>query len=53
MGIKGIFVIMGNITLRTLDYGKYGVFFVMGNAGCISSTVSPVTTKGKVEGFSR
>ena len=26
--------------LRTLNYGKYGIFLVMGNAGLISSTVS-------------
>ena len=23
----------------TLDYGKYGTFLIMGNAGCILSTV--------------
>ena len=29
------------MTLRTLNYGKYGVFLMMGNAGFISSTVNP------------
>ena len=28
------------ITLRTLNYGNYGVFPIMGNAGFISSTVT-------------
>ena len=27
----------------TLDYGNYGIFFVMGNAGYISSTVTTLT----------
>ena len=27
------------ITLRTLEYGNYGIFLVMGNAGSVSSTV--------------
>ena len=26
--------------LGTLNYGNYGTFFIMGNAGCISSTVA-------------
>ena len=30
---------MGNVTLRTLNYGNYGLFLIMGNAGFISSTV--------------
>ena len=29
------------MTLRTLDYGNYGIFLIMGNAGFISSTVGP------------
>ena len=28
------------ITLRTLNYGNYGIFLTMGDAGFISSTVS-------------
>ena len=28
-----------SITLRTLSYGKYGIFLIMGNAGIILSTV--------------
>ena len=27
------------MTLRTLNYGNHGIFFIMGNAGFISSTV--------------
>ena len=27
------------ITFRTLNYGNYGVFLIMGDAGFISSTV--------------
>ena len=34
------------ITLRTLNYGNYGICLTMGNAGCISSTVV-----GFFEGF--
>ena len=30
------------MTLRTLDYGNYGLFLIMGNAGFISSAVVPV-----------
>ena len=26
------------MTLRTLNYGNYGIFLIMGNAGFISST---------------
>ena len=29
----------------TLDYGKYGIFLIMGNAGSISSTVSSLRTR--------
>ena len=29
------------MTLRLLNYGNYGIFLAMGNAGVISSTVSP------------
>ena len=28
------------ITLRTLNYGNYGIILIMGNAGFISSTVA-------------
>ena len=28
--------------LMTLNYGKYGIFLSMGNAGFISSTVLPI-----------
>ena len=28
------------MTLRTLDYGNYGIFLIMGNAGFCPSTVS-------------
>ena len=28
------------MTLRTLNYGNYGIFLILGNAGFISSTVS-------------
>ena len=27
------------MTLRTLNYGNYGIFFIMGNAGFCPSTV--------------
>ena len=27
------------MTLRTLNYGNYGIFLIMGNAGCCPSTV--------------
>ena len=27
------------MTLRTLNYGNYGIFLIVGNAGFISSTV--------------
>ena len=27
------------MTLRTLNYGNYGIFLIMGHAGFISSTV--------------
>ena len=30
---------MGNVTLRTLNYGNYGIFLIMGNAGFRSSAV--------------
>ena len=36
------------MTLRTLNYGKYGIFLIMGNAGFISSTaVIPVFGLGE------
>ena len=41
LGIQGLgFRVMGNVTLRTLNYGNYGLFSIMGfAAGFISSTV--------------
>ena len=30
------------MTLRTLNYGNYGIFLIMGNAGFCPSTVVPV-----------
>ena len=30
------------MTLRTLNYGNYGIFLIMGNAGFCPSAVSPV-----------
>ena len=38
VSILGI-VIPHNSTLRTLNYGNYGLFLIMGNAGFISSTL--------------
>ena len=32
--------------LRTLNYGNYGIFLIMGNAGCISSTENPTALCG-------
>ena len=32
-GNYGIFLIMGSMTLRTLNYGNDGIFLIMGNAG--------------------
>ena len=29
------------MTLRTLNYGNYGIFLIMGNAGFCPSTVEP------------
>ena len=29
------------MTLRTLNYGNYGIFLIMGNAGFCPSTVGP------------
>ena len=31
------------MTLRTLNYGNYGIFLIMGNAGFCPSTVQPFT----------
>ena len=36
------------MTLRTLNYGKYGIFLIMSNAGFISSTVLQVQAHGAV-----
>ena len=33
------------MTLRTLNYGSYGIFLFLGNAGFISSTVVLAITK--------
>ena len=30
------------MTLRTLNYGNYGIFLIMGNAGFCPSTVGPL-----------
>ena len=30
------------MTLRTLNYGNYGIFLIMGNAGFSPSTVCPL-----------
>ena len=32
------------MTLRTLNYGNYGIFLIMGNAGFCPSTVSILIT---------
>ena len=32
------------MTLRTLNYGNYGIFLIMGNAGFCPSTQDPNTT---------
>ena len=32
------------MTLRTLNYGNYGIFLIMGNAGFCPSTVSTLPT---------
>ena len=32
------------MTLRTLNYGNYGIFLIMGNAGFCPSTVSLTLT---------
>ena len=38
------------MTLRTLNYGNYGIFPIKGNAGFCPSTVSPrCGTESKVE----
>ena len=38
------------MTLRTLNYGNYGIFLIVGNAGFCPSTVSPKgTRKGTLE----
>ena len=33
------------VALRTLNYGNYGIFLMMGNAGCISSTVGTISNE--------
>ena len=33
------------MTLRTLNYGNYGIFLIMGNAGFCPSTVSMVSNQ--------
>ena len=37
------------MTLRTLNYGKYGIFLIMGNAGFCPSTV--VGVLGEIRGY--
>ena len=39
------------MTLRTLDYGNYGIFLTMGNAGFCPSAVAPGSLE--VRGVSR
>ena len=34
------------MTLRTLNYGNYGIFLIMGNAGFCPSAVSLVKARG-------
>ena len=34
------------MTLRTLNYGNYGIFLIMGNAGFCPSTVSGFGVQG-------
>ena len=36
-----IYIYISCITLRTLNYGSDSLVLVMGNAGCIPSTVHP------------
>ena len=38
------------MTLRTPNYGDYGVLLIMGNAGFISSTVGRVSPQAQKEG---
>ena len=38
-----------SITLRTLNHGNSGLFLIMGNAGFISSTVSPKDPSGCIK----
>ena len=35
------------MTLRTLNYGNYGIFLIMGNAGFCPSTVRVLATVGR------
>ena len=37
------------MTLRTLNYGNYGIFLIMGNAGFCPSTVTPKLALGGLE----
>ena len=37
------------MTLRTLNYGNYGIFLIMGNAGLCPSTVG---TRVELDGLS-
>ena len=39
------------MTLRTLNYGNYGIFLIMGNAGFCPSTVSLLLRQEDTEGF--
>ena len=42
LGLSGLGV---SIAFRTLNYGNYGIFLFMGNAGFISSTVRLMSTR--------
>ena len=37
------------MTLRTLNYGNYGIFLIMGNAGFCPSTVSVLAPSDQTE----
>ena len=39
------------MTLRTLNYGNYGIFLIMGNAGFCPSTVGPKLADFRVWSF--
>ena len=37
------------MTLRTLNYGNYGIFLIMGHAGFCPSTVGPILALGAIK----